>query len=87
MTNTRPRGLRIWYRTVQNRKKEDQSTERHSVFIKFRSKKLQMLVGDLQCKEDTNYVFPGIKLRGLVHTTVSDLNIPRIGPPISPADK
>jgi hypothetical protein len=39
------------------------------------------------CKEDSNYVFPEIKLRGLVpnfniHTSVSDLYIPRTGPPI-----
>jgi hypothetical protein len=39
------------------------------------------------CKEDSKYVFPEIKLRGLVpnfriHTSVSDLFIPRIGPPI-----
>jgi hypothetical protein len=39
----------------------------------------------MHCKEDSNYVFPEIKLRGLVpnfhiHTSVSDLYIPRIGP-------
>jgi hypothetical protein len=42
---------------------------------------------NLHCKEDSIYVFPEIKLRGLVpnfhiHTSVSDLYIPRIGPPI-----
>jgi hypothetical protein len=41
----------------------------------------------LHRKEDSNYVFPEIKLRGLVpsfhnHTPVSDLYIPRICPPI-----
>ncbi len=40
------------------------------------------------CKEDSNYVFPDIKLCGLVpnlniHTIMSDLYIPRIGPPIN----
>ncbi len=40
----------------------------------------------LHCKEDSNDVFLEIKLRGLVpnfhiHTSVSDLYIPRIGPP------
>jgi hypothetical protein len=39
------------------------------------------------CKEDSNFVFLEIKLRGLVpnfyiHTSVSDLYIPRISPPI-----
>jgi hypothetical protein len=37
------------------------------------------------CKEDSNYVFLEIKLRGLVpsfHISVSDLYIPRIRPPI-----
>jgi hypothetical protein len=39
------------------------------------------------CKEDSKYLFPEIKLRGLVpnfriHTFVSELFIPRIGPPI-----
>jgi hypothetical protein len=38
------------------------------------------------CKEDPIYVFPEMKLRGLVpnsyiHVSVSDLYIPRIGPP------
>jgi hypothetical protein len=41
----------------------------------------------MHCKEDSNYVFPEIKQRGLVlnchiHISVSDLYIPRIGPPI-----
>ncbi len=41
----------------------------------------------LHCKEDSNYVFPEIKLRGLrpnfhIHVSVSDLYIPTIGPPI-----
>jgi hypothetical protein len=41
----------------------------------------------MHCKEDSNYVFLEIKLRGLVpsfhiHTSVSDLYIPRIRPPI-----
>ncbi len=41
----------------------------------------------LHCKEDLNYVFPDIKLRGFVpnfhiHTFVSNLYIPRILPPI-----
>jgi hypothetical protein len=41
----------------------------------------------MHCKEDSNYVFPEIKLRGLVpsfhiHTSLSDLYMPRIGPPI-----
>jgi hypothetical protein len=39
------------------------------------------------CQEDSNYVFPEIKLRGLVpnihiHTSVSDLYIPMICPTI-----
>ncbi len=39
------------------------------------------------CKEDSNYIFPEIKLRDIVpnfhiHTSVNDLYIPRIGPPI-----
>jgi hypothetical protein len=42
---------------------------------------------DAHCKEDWNYVFPEIKLRGPVpnfhiHMSVSDLYISRIGPPI-----
>ncbi len=41
----------------------------------------------MHCKENSNYVFPEIKLRGLVpndriHAFVSDLYIPRISPPI-----
>jgi hypothetical protein len=41
----------------------------------------------MHCKEDPTYVFPEMKLRGLVpnfhiHVSVSDLNIPRIGLPI-----
>ncbi len=41
----------------------------------------------LHCKEDSNYVFPEIKLHGLVpnfhiHKSASDLYIPRIGRPI-----
>ncbi len=41
----------------------------------------------MHCKEDSDYVLPEIKLRGLVpnfhiHTSVSDIYIPRIGPPI-----
>jgi hypothetical protein len=41
----------------------------------------------LHCKEDTIYVFPEIKLRGLspsfyIHISVSDLHIPRIVLPI-----
>jgi hypothetical protein len=41
----------------------------------------------MHCKEDAIYVFPEIKLRGLVpnfsiHVSVSNLYIPRIGPPI-----
>jgi hypothetical protein len=55
---------------------------------------LRKLVGKrryakLHCKEDSNYVFPEIKLRGLgsqfpysIHTFVSGFFIPRIGPPI-----
>jgi hypothetical protein len=40
----------------------------------------------MNCKEDSNYIIPEIKLRGLVpnfhiHTSVSDLYIPGIGPP------
>jgi hypothetical protein len=39
------------------------------------------------CKEDPNYEFPEIKLRGLspnfyIHISVSDLYIPTIGPSI-----
>ncbi len=41
----------------------------------------------LHCKEDPIYVFPEMKLRGLVpifhiHVSVSNLYIPRIDPPI-----
>jgi hypothetical protein len=41
----------------------------------------------MHCKKDSNYVFLEIKLRGLVpsfhiHTSVSDLYIPWIRPPI-----
>jgi hypothetical protein len=41
----------------------------------------------LICKEDSNYVFPDIELRGLVlnfhiHTSASDLYISSIGPSI-----
>jgi hypothetical protein len=41
----------------------------------------------LHCKQDPIYVFPEMKLRGLVpnmhiHVYVSDLYIPKIGPPI-----
>jgi hypothetical protein len=41
----------------------------------------------MHCKEDSNYVFPEIKVSGLVpsfhiHSSVSDLYTPRIGPPI-----
>jgi hypothetical protein len=44
-------------------------------------------VSSLNCKEDSNYVFPEIKLRGLIpsfqiHTSASDLYSPRIGLPI-----
>ncbi len=43
--------------------------------------------GMCTAKENSNYVFPDIKQRGLVlsfhsHISVNDLNIPRIGPPI-----
>ncbi len=42
---------------------------------------------ETHCKEDLIYVFPEIKLRGLVlnsyiHVSVSDLYIPLIGPPV-----
>jgi hypothetical protein len=41
----------------------------------------------MHCKEDQLYVFPEMKLRGLVpnfhiHVSVSYLHIPTIGPPI-----
>jgi hypothetical protein len=41
----------------------------------------------VKCKQDPIYVFPELKLRGLVpnfyiHVSVSDLYIPTIGPPI-----
>ncbi len=44
-------------------------------------------VSSLHCKEDSNYVFPEIKLRSLIpnfhiHTSASDLFSPRIGLPI-----
>jgi hypothetical protein len=44
------------------------------------------MIRTLHSKEDSNYVFSEIKLRGLVrnfhiHTSVSDSYIPRIGPP------
>jgi hypothetical protein len=37
------------------------------------------------CKQDTIYVFPEIKLRSPnfhIHVSVSDLHIPTIGPPV-----
>jgi hypothetical protein len=40
-----------------------------------------MLLTDTHCKEDLIYVFPEMKLRGLVSNFVSDLDIPRIGLP------
>jgi hypothetical protein len=47
----------------------------------------EQITSTSHCKEDSNYVFPEIKLRDLVpklhiHISVSDLYIPRIGPPI-----
>jgi hypothetical protein len=40
----------------------------------------------VHCKEEPNYVFPEMKLRGLlpnfhIHVSVSDVYIPTIGPP------
>ncbi len=44
------------------------------------------MAADLHCTENPIYVFPEIKLRGLIpnsyiHVSVSDLYIPRIGLP------
>ncbi len=44
---------------------------------------MHSLIKKLHCEEDSSYVFPEIKLSGLVfnfyiHTSVSDLYIPRI---------
>jgi hypothetical protein len=39
----------------------------------------------MHCKEDPNYVFPELKLlvpNFHIHTSVSDLYVPSIGPPI-----
>jgi len=48
---------------------------------------IDTVIAPLHCKEDPIYLFPEIKLRGLVpgfhiHTSVSDLYFLRIGPPV-----
>jgi hypothetical protein len=56
-------------------------------FLYSAQKLSRFLSNCINCAENTMYVFPEMKLRGLVpnsyiHVSVSDLYIPRIGVPI-----